>query len=121
MRSSAISNEEIVISLLGSGTIKEAAAAAGVSERTLYGRMSDKDFQVIYRAAKADMVRKAVININDKLEAAIETIADVMQDKKLNPATRLQAAQTILNNAAKFADRLAVDEGSIVKQLDRLI
>ena len=33
-----------------------------------------------------------------------------MTDKEVNPATRLQAAQTIINNAGKFAERLTKDE-----------
>lgn len=35
-----------------------------------------------------------------------------MNDKEVTPAVRLQAAQTILNNAGKFAERLRSDEKS---------
>lgn len=35
-----------------------------------------------------------------------------MADKEVTPAVRLQAAQTILNNAGKFAERLRADEQS---------
>jgi len=44
------------------------------------------------------------------LAAAIDAVADIMTDKEVNPATRLQAAQTIINNAGKFAERLTKDE-----------
>lgn len=106
-------DEQIVAALIGRGTIKEAAAAVGVSERTIYARMNDAAFKVVYEAAKADIVRNAVFNINNQLQAAIDTIVEVMEDKDNNAAVRLQAAQTILNHAEKMARRLNVNEHNI--------
>lgn len=106
----AISNEEIIAALLQHGTIKEAAAAAGTTPRTIYDRMNDREFRAEYMEAKNDIIRKAVFTINEKLSAAIDAVAEIMTDKDNNPAVRLQAAQTILNNAGKFAERLTHDE-----------
>lgn len=106
----AVSNEEIIAALLQHGTVKEAAAAAGTTPRTVYDRMKDREFRADYMEAKNDIIRKAVFTINEKLSAAIEAVADIMTDEKNNPAIRLQAAQTILNNAGKFSERLAKDE-----------
>lgn len=106
----AISNEEIIAALLQHGTIKDAAAAAGTTPRTIYDRMNDRDFRAEYMEAKNDIIRKAVFTINEKLSAAIDAVAEIMTDKDNNPAVRLQAAQTILNNAGKFAERLTHDE-----------
>lgn len=114
----AVSDEQIIAALLNSGTIKAAAAAAGVSERTVYDRMADGEFQALYKAAKADLIRAAVLSLNGKVQAAIDTIADVMNNEQNNPATRLQAAQTILNSAARFAQRLQADESSVITQID---
>lgn len=105
-----ISNEEIIAALLQHGTMKDAAAAAGTTARTIYDRMNDKEFRAEYMAAKNDIIRKAVFTINEKLSAAVDTITEIMSDSGTNPAVRLQAAQTILNNASKFAERLAQDE-----------
>lgn len=106
----AISNEEIIAALLEHGTIKEAAEAAGTAPRTIYDRMNNREFRAQYMEAKNDIIRKAVFTINEKLSAAVETVADIMTNKDNNPAVRLQAAQTILNNASKFAERLTHDE-----------
>ena len=114
----AISDEQIIAALLNSGTIKAAAAAAGVSERTVYDRMANGEFQALYKAAKADLIRAAVLSLNGKVQAAIDTIADVMNNEQNNPATRLQAAQTILSSAGKFAQRLQADESSVIMQID---
>lgn len=115
-REKAVSDEQIISALLHNGTIKAAAAAAGISERALYDRMSKGDFQALYKAAKTDLVRGAVLNLNQQVQAAIDTVVEVMQDKENNAAVRLQAAQTILNNAGKFAQRLQVDENSVLTQ-----
>ena len=106
----AVSNEEIIAALLQHGTIKDAAAAAGTTPRTIYDRMNDREFRAEYMEAKNDIIRKAVFTINEKLSAAIDTIADIMTKADNNPAIRLQAAQTILTNAGKFAERLTHDE-----------
>lgn len=106
----AVSNEEIIAALLQHGTIREAAAAAGIATRTLYDRMQDREFNAEYMQAKNDIMRKAVFNMNEKLAAAVDCIADIMQDEKANPAVRLQAAQTILNNAGKYAEALQKQE-----------
>lgn len=106
----AVSNEEIIAALLQHGTIKEAAAAVGASSRAIYDRMQEKDFRAEYKAAKADIMRKAVISLNGRIAEAITAIADIMNDPATNPAVRLQAAQTILNNSSKFTERLWKDE-----------
>lgn len=106
----AVTNEEIIAALIQHGTIKAAAEAAGITPRTIYDRMNDNDFRSQYLEARTDIIRKAVFSINMKLAEAVEAVADIMNDKEVSPAIRLQAAQTILNNAGKFASRLTSDE-----------
>lgn len=103
-------DEQIAAALLECGTIKQAAAACGISERAIYDRMNTNDFQSIYKAAKADIIRAAVFNLNSRLQAAVDTIAEIMADKEARPATRLQAAQMILTHAGRAAQRLQEDE-----------
>ena len=109
-KESAISNEEIIAALLQSGTIKAAAEKLGITARSIYDRMDEREFRAEYMEAKNDILRKAVYSINDKLSEAIEAITEIMNDPKNNAATRLQAAQTILNHAGRFSERLAREE-----------
>lgn len=113
-----ISDEQIIAALFSNGTIKAAAAAVGISERSLYDRMNNGEFIALYKSAKADLIRGAVINLNSHIQAAINTVSDIMADKENNPAIRLQAAQTILNNAGKLAQRLTIEEQSVTAQRD---
>ena len=109
-KTQTISNEKIIAALLQHGTMKEAAAAIGTTPRTIYDRMKNADFRSEYMTAKTDIIRNAVLNINKRLSEAIDTVAEIMKSDEVNPATRLQAAQTIINNAGKLASRLSSDE-----------
>lgn len=116
MAQKTITDEQIIAALLSSGTIKKAAAAVGLSERAIYDRMNTGDFQALYKAAKADVIRSAVFGITSKLQEAIDTTAEIMGDPANNPAIRLQAAQTILNSAGKFTQRLQEIENTVSAQ-----
>lgn len=118
MAQKTISDEQIIAALLNHGTIRQAAAATGLSERAIYDRMNTGDFQALYKSAKADLIREAVFALNNHLQAAIETVSDIMTNTDNNPATRLQAAQTILNTACKFAQRLQDDENGVTIQIE---
>ena len=114
-KQSALSDEQIIAAILSHGTFIEAAKALNVSTRTLYDRMACKDFKALYHGAKTDIVRGAVLKINRKLTEAIDTVSEIMTDKEVNPATRLQAAQTLISNAAKFSERLQHEELSNIE------
>lgn len=103
-------DEGIIAALLQSGSVREAAKKTGVTERTIYNKLHDDDFRKLYTDAKADILRQAVLSINRKLYEAIEAVTDIMTDKGNNAAVRLQAAQTIINNAAKLSRRLDHEE-----------
>ena len=106
----AVSDEEIIAAILQHSTIKDAAAALQITARSIYDRMEDRNFRALYMSAKDDILRSAVFSINRKLTQAIDTVVGIMQDDTVNPAIRMQAAQIIINNAGKFAERLARDE-----------
>lgn len=116
-RKTNVTDEQIIAALLANGTKRAAAAAVGIDERTVYNRMNDGEFQALYKSAKADIIRTAVFNINSQLTAAVQVVVDVMNNENNNAAVRLQAAQTILNNAGKFAERLKSDEQAVTNQI----
>lgn len=102
----AVSDEEIIAALLQSGSIAQAAEITGIGQRTIYDRMGTRDFKAAYSAAKSDIVRSAVLTMNRSLSAAVEVITGIMNDDSNNAGTRLQAAKMIIENAAKFSDRM---------------
>ena len=105
-KEAGISNEVIIAALMNNTTLAQAATAAGISSRALYDRMTDQSFRAEYQAARAAVLRETVNNLTQRTSAAVNTIAEIMEDAEASPATRLQAAQIILNTAAKFTERL---------------
>ena len=112
-----VTDEQIISTLLNNRTMKEAAASIGLTERTVYTRMQEDDFKVLYKAVKADLIRGSVFSINQQLGAALDTVVEIMQDKNVSPAIRLQAADKIFLYADKFATRLSKDEHSVSQQI----
>ena len=106
----AVSDEEIIAALLQSGSIAQAAELTGIGQRTIYDRMGTRDFKAAYSAAKSDIVRAAVLTMNRSLSAAVEVVTGIMNDENNNAGTRLQAAKMIIENAAKFSDRIAAED-----------
>lgn len=102
----AVSDEQIIAALLNSGSIQQAAALTGIAPRTIYDRMGYREFKAAYSAAKADIVRQATLTLNRNLSAAVDVVTGIMNDDENPAAIRLQAAKMIIENAAKFADRL---------------
>ena len=103
---SAVSDEQIIAALMSSGSIAQAAELTGIATRTMYDRMGYRDFQAAYSAAKSDVIRQAVLTMNRNLSAAVEVVTGIMNDDGNTPAIRLQAAKLLLENTARFTDRL---------------
>ena len=114
-KKTAVSNEEIIAALMSSSTLAQAAQAAGLSSRALYNRMKEQAFTAEYQAARAAVLRETVNQLNKRASAAVTTIAGIMEDTEASPATRLQAAQIILNETAKFTARLDKADAAALK------
>ena len=102
----AVSNEEIIAALLNSGSIQQAAEAAGIAPRTIYDRMGTREFRAAYSAAKSDIIRQAVFSMCGNIAAAVNVIIGIMNNEENPAGTRLAAAKLLLDNAGKFTDRL---------------
>jgi len=105
-KQTAVSDEEIIAALLNSGSISEAAKLTGIAPRTIYDRMGYREFKAAYSAAKADIMRQAVLTMTRKLSEAVEVITGIMTNEENAPGIRLQAAKMIIENAARFTDRI---------------
>lgn len=104
-------NEEIIAALLSTKTRKAAAEKLNISERRLRERLRDDlDLKADYAAARLDILQGTLSAIQEHLLDAVQVVTDVMNDTNVNAATRLQAAQTMLNIAPKFAAHVQAGE-----------
>ena len=88
-------NEQLTAALLTAGSIRGAAKNLNISERAVYERMKDKDFQTLYAQTRNAIIDGTTALLTESLTEAVKTALQIMQKSESEPM-RLQAAQTIL-------------------------
>ena len=102
--------DNILQALLTHHTIREAAVAAKVTERTVYDHLTDPDFKARYQAARDDVLRGAANNLRERMSEAVNVIAAIMNDGTAPHRERRAAACAILEHGAKYTETLDVLE-----------
>jgi len=100
--------DDVLITLLASGTTRQAAAArAKVSERTLYRRLQDVTFRARIDEARADMVARASAMLTAAGMAAAETLIRLLRAE--SDAVKLSAASRILELGGRLRTDLELE------------
>lgn len=107
--------EKLLAALLTSRTKKEAAAAAGISDRTMRSYFEDKEFCQRYREAFAGVLQDATRRAQQLLEPALSTLQTVMEDEEIPAQARITAAKSIIDYSLKLTE-----QNDIMRQLDEL-
>lgn len=95
--------ERAVAGLLSTRTIADAAAAAGVSSRTLERWLAENDeFVAEYRAARRRVVEGAVSRLQDATTEAVECLVKNLDCG--SPSTEVRAALGILDQSIKAVE-----------------
>lgn len=102
--------EEAIVALLSQRSIEEAARSIGVDPRTLYRWMKEPEFQVDYRKAKHAAFSQAIARLHQMSSAAATTLGKVMVDASTPPATKVRAAECILNHTSKAIEVEDIEE-----------
>jgi transposase-like protein len=97
--------EAAIVALLSQRNIAEAARTAGLSERTLYRWLKDPTFDAAYRDARRSVYSQSMARAQQMSTAAVTTLGVIMLDANAPPATRIRAADCVLNHAGKAIDR----------------
>ena len=107
--------EKLLVALLTSRTKKEAAAAAGISDRTMRSYFEDKELCQRYRDAFAGVVQDATRRAQQLLEPALSTLQTVMEDEEIPAQARITAAKSIIDYSLKLTE-----QADILEQLREL-
>ena len=100
--------DDVLITLLASGTTRQAAAArASVAERTVYRRLQDVTFRARIDEARADMVARASAMLTAAGMAAAETLIRLLRAE--SDAVKLSAASRILELGGKLRTDLELE------------
>ena len=101
--------EAAVLALLSTRSVEEAARSIGVNPRTLYRWMKEPEFNAAYLAGKRAAFGQAIARLHHLASAAVSTLGKVMLDSATPPATKVRAADSILNHTVKAIETEDID------------
>ena len=93
--------EAAVAALLTQRTAEDAARSIGIGPATLRRWQKEPEFDAAFRAAKLTAYRQTIARMHQLSGAAVSTLGKVMLDPTTPPATKVRAADSILNHTAK--------------------
>ena len=93
--------EGAIIALLTHRTTEDAARAVGIGCATLLRWQKEPEFQAGYREAKRAAYAQSIARLHQMSSAAVSTLGKVMVDPNTPPATKVRAADSILNHTIK--------------------
>ena len=93
--------EQAIAALLSHRSVEEAARAVGISANTLLRWLTDPDFDAACREARRTAFSQSIARLQDAAGAAVTTVLKIMLDLKAPAATRLRAAEIVLEQATK--------------------
>jgi len=93
--------EDAVVALLTQRTTQDAAESIGIGTATLLRWMKDPEFDVAYREARRAAFSQSITRLQQMSGAAAATLGKVMVDPNTPASTKVRAADSILDHAAK--------------------
>lgn len=90
--------------LLDGATNKQAAAAAGVSLRTIQRYRADDGFADELRRRSLDMVGDAAMRLRGTVAHAIDRLRAILDNDAARPTDHLRAAQLVIDAATRLTE-----------------
>jgi hypothetical protein len=93
--------ERMILALLEHPTNEKAAAALGISAVTLWRATKKPEFAEAFRKARREAFSQSVARLQHASSAAVGTLLRVMTDREAPAASRVRAADVILQTALR--------------------
>lgn len=90
--------------LLTQPTKKAAAAAAGITDRTLREYLADAEFQQEYKRAFCDLVTDATRQAQRALSPALSALRSIVEDEEESASSRIAAARSLLEYGLRLTE-----------------
>ena len=107
--------DEAIAALLTERNVEEAARSAKIGTQTLYRWLKDPEFQKAYLEARRAVVAQSNARLQQASSAAVSMLLKTMVDTSTPAATRVRAANSILNQS-----RCAIEIDDIVVRVAAL-
>jgi hypothetical protein len=108
-------SDALALALAAGDSIADAAAKAGMSERTARRRLADPSLRQHIEKLRAAMIERALGRMADSMTEAADVLRALLQAK--TESVRLGAARSLLDLGTKVRD--AVDMEARVAELER--
>lgn len=96
--------DRLILALLSTGSIREAASVAGISERTAYSKLKKPEFQRKYEQARLELIRSAMGYAQAAMTDAISKARSILDNPESSPQTILNAADMLIRNACRLSE-----------------
>lgn len=93
--------EEAIAALLSQRSVEEAARSIGIGTTTLLRWQRLPEFQNAYREARRAAFGQSVARLQQASSAAVSTLLKIMIDPNAPASSRVRAAESVLEHAAK--------------------
>ncbi len=97
--------QKALVALLTQPTKEKAAAAAGITSKTLRSYLDDPEFQAEYKKAFAGLVEDATRKVQQTLDPAVAVLREIMEDSDENGQVRVSAARSVLEYGLKMTEQ----------------
>jgi len=101
--------------LLQTTTVKAAARAAGLSERTVYRYLADPDFRAELRKRQDQVIGALIASLAGASGGSVSTLCAIQKDVNNAPSVRRSAAATILTHTRHF-----LQHADVLTRLDEI-
>jgi CRP-like cAMP-binding protein len=96
--------EQLILALLQQTDLEKAAASIGISPSTAYRIRKTPEFQAEYLEARREAVSQSIARLQQGSGAATSTLLKIMRDPKTPAATRVRAADRVMEHAKNFLE-----------------
>jgi hypothetical protein len=93
--------DQFIVALLEHPTLDKAAAALGVSDVTLWRCLKKPEFAEAFRKARREAFSQSIARLQHASNAAVGTLLRVMTDREAPAASRVRAADVVLQTALR--------------------
>jgi hypothetical protein len=105
--------EKVLIALVETSSVREAAKVSGFGEATIYRYLQDKEFLTEYRNARRQTVESAIAQMQNAASEAVERLKELQYCE--NPAVAARCAQIIFENSVK-----GLETTDILERLEKI-
>ncbi|MCC7425043.1 MAG: hypothetical protein IT428_32640 [Planctomycetaceae bacterium] len=101
-------DDRLIVELAGGKTVAEAAAVAGIGERTVYRRLNDPAFRKCLSDARSAFVEQALAKLAGASGRAVATLVTLLDAEA--DSIKLGAARSILDAGLKLREAVELED-----------